>query len=256
MGYQDRNQQFDDCNGNYSNYGDYHQDDMGSLTVAQAPAATRASFMVQTYLHLVGAILLFVGIEMIFFSSETIVGLAASVLQSGRLAWLGIMVLFVGAAALANRLAYSDQSPMVQYLGLALYAFIEAVIFLPLLLLAMMFAPEAIPQAAWATAIIFGLLSVAVFITRANFSFLRTGLLFGTFALVAIIIASMLFGFQISGIITWVGIALACGYILYDTSNVIHAYQPGQHVAAALALFASVMLLFWYVLRLFILRRD
>ncbi|MEO7100767.1 MAG: permease, partial [Luteolibacter sp.] len=27
-------------------------------------------------------------------------------------------------------------------------------------------------------------------------------------------------------------------------------YQPGQHVAAALSLFASVALLFWYVLRI------
>jgi FtsH-binding integral membrane protein len=45
-------------------------------------------------------------------------------------------------------------------------------------------------------------------------------------------------------------IVLACGYILYDTSNVLHHYRIGQHVAASLALFASVALLFWYVLRL------
>ncbi|MEM6329409.1 MAG: permease, partial [Planctomycetota bacterium] len=36
----------------------------------------------------------------------------------------------------------------------------------------------------------------------------------------------------------------------YDTSNVMHHYQPGQHVAASLSLFASVALLFWYVVRL------
>ena len=45
-------------------------------------------------------------------------------------------------------------------------------------------------------------------------------------------------------------IALACGFILYDTSNVLHHYRIGQHVAASLALFASVALLFWYVLQL------
>jgi FtsH-binding integral membrane protein len=45
-------------------------------------------------------------------------------------------------------------------------------------------------------------------------------------------------------------IVFACGYILYDTSNVIHRYRIGQHVAASLALFASVALLFYYVLRL------
>jgi FtsH-binding integral membrane protein len=50
-------------------------------------------------------------------------------------------------------------------------------------------------------------------------------------------------------------IVLASGYILYDTSNVLHRYRTDQHVAAALALFASVAILFWYVLRLFMSRR-
>ena len=39
-------------------------------------------------------------------------------------------------------------------------------------------------------------------------------------------------------------IVLACGYILYHTSNILHQYRIGQHVAASLALFASVALLF------------
>ena len=52
-------------------------------------------------------------------------------------------------------------------------------------------------------------------------------------------------------------IALASMYILYDTSNVLRTYRTDQYVAASLALFASVALLFWYILRLFIqLRRN
>jgi FtsH-binding integral membrane protein len=46
-------------------------------------------------------------------------------------------------------------------------------------------------------------------------------------------------------------IALAAGFIVYDTSNVMHHYGTDQHVAASLELFASVALLFWYILRLF-----
>ena len=38
--------------------------------------------------------------------------------------------------------------------------------------------------------------------------------------------------------------------VLYTTSNVLHEYRIGQHVAASLALFASVALLFWYILRI------
>lgn len=238
-----------------SEYG-YESDDMGSLTVAQASVESRASFLLKTYLHLVGAILLFVAIEIAFFSTPAIVELGATLLTSGRIAWLGIVILFVVAATLANGLAHSERSAVVQYIGLGLYALIEAVIFLPLLLLAMAVAPGAISQAAWATAIIFVLLTVAVFVTRQDFSFLRTLLVFGTFALIAVIIASVFFGAALTTFIIWFGIALACGYILYDTSNVIHYYRPDQYVAAALALFASVMLLFWYVLQLFISRRE
>ena len=46
-------------------------------------------------------------------------------------------------------------------------------------------------------------------------------------------------------------IVFACGYILYYTSNILQHYRTDQYVAAALALFASVALLFWYVLRIF-----
>jgi FtsH-binding integral membrane protein len=51
-------------------------------------------------------------------------------------------------------------------------------------------------------------------------------------------------------------IALAGGAILYDTSNVLHHYPEDRYVAAALELFASVALLFWYVLSFFISSRD
>ena len=50
-------------------------------------------------------------------------------------------------------------------------------------------------------------------------------------------------------------VVLASGYILYYTSNVLHQYRTDQYVAAALALFASVALLFWYVMQIF-MRRD
>jgi FtsH-binding integral membrane protein len=55
------------------------------------------------------------------------------------------------------------------------------------------------------------------------------------------------------GLGLWFSVAmvvLAGGFILYDTSNVLHHYRTDQHVAASLALFASVALLFWYVLRI------
>ena len=63
-----------------------------------------------------------------------------------------------------------------------------------------------------------------------------------------------IFGFNLG---TWFSVGmvgLAGAAILYDTSNVLHHYPEDRYVAAALELFASMALMFWYVLQLFLSR--
>ena len=74
--------------------------------------------------------------------------------------------------------------------------------------------------------------------------------MFGGIAALGLIVVALLFQFSLGPIFSVAMVALACGYILYHTSNILHHYHIGQHVAASLALFASVALLFWYILRL------
>jgi FtsH-binding integral membrane protein len=71
-----------------------------------------------------------------------------------------------------------------------------------------------------------------------------------------VIVASLLFGFSLGIFFAGLMIAYAAGAILYNTSNVLHHYRPEQHVAASLALFASVALLFWYVVQLVLALSD
>ena len=68
--------------------------------------------------------------------------------------------------------------------------------------------------------------------------------------------AAMIFGFNLGLFFSFAMVAVACAAILYHTSNVLHRYRTDQHVAAALALFASVALLFWYILQIFMRSRD
>ena len=130
------------------------------------------------------------------------------------------------------------------------YSWAEAIIFLPLLYIARRLDPSAIPTAGFATLILFGALTAVVFVTRKDFSFMRSALMFGGFAALGLIVVAILFQFSLGPIFSVAMVALACGYILYHTSNILHHYRIGQHVAASLALFASVALLFWYILRL------
>jgi FtsH-binding integral membrane protein len=98
-----------------------------------------------------------------------------------------------------------------------------------------------------------GLTAVA-FVTRKDFSFLGGLLRWGFVVALGLIVAGVLFGFHLG---TWFSVAMvafAGGAVLYDTSNVLHHFEEDRYVAGALELFASMALMFWYILRLFISR--
>ena len=70
-----------------------------------------------------------------------------------------------------------------------------------------------------------------------------------------LIVLGVIFGFELGVWFSMAMIAFAGASILYDTQKVINTYPDDRTVAAALELFASVALMFWYVLRLFLSRR-
>ena len=221
---------------------------------AYAAEDARAGFIAKTYFHLAGAILAFIALEAVILSLPGVDGLVRTMI-GGRYSWLIVLGLFMGVSWIANSWAMSTTSIGTQYAGLGLYIVAEAIIFTPLLFIAQNFYPEVIPTAALATLGLFSILTVVVFATRKDFSFLRSILIFGGIAAMGLIVVAIVCRFDLGPIFTYAMIGLACGYILYSTSNVLHHYRIGQHVAASLALFAAVALLFWYILQLFMSRR-
>ncbi|MGE0788004.1 MAG: Bax inhibitor-1 family protein [Sandaracinaceae bacterium] len=221
-------------------------------TAAEASVEARASFIMKTYAHLVGAIFAFVGLEFALFAAHIPERIAPYMQGSG---WLLVLGLFIAVSWIADRWARSSTSKAMQYVGLGLYVVAEALIFMPLLLVASWYYPDAIPSAAVVTLILFGGLTGIVFLTRKDFSFLRGILGVAALGALGLIVCSILFGFSLGIVFSAAMIVLAGGYILYYTSNVLHHYRTDQYVAAALALFSAVALLFWYVLRIFMQSR-
>jgi FtsH-binding integral membrane protein len=168
----------------------------------------------------------------------------------------------MGVGWVAQRLAMSETSSTVQYIGLAIAVLAEALIVQPLLWVALLkfgsnTGTNLILQAGLITIAIFGGLTATVWITKKDFSFMRGALMIASFAFLGVIIASMIFGFHTGGILAGVGILLMAGYILYYTSIVMKEFPPTAHVAAALILFSTIATLFWYVLQLLMsLRGD
>jgi uncharacterized protein len=224
------------------------------MIAAVAPVDARVAFIRKTYAHLVGAILAFIGVEAILLNLQ--IGeklLPAHMLDWLRAApfgWLIVLGAFMGVSYLAQSWAHSPVSQGMQYAGLGLYVVAESIIFLPILWIASEYFPGVIAKAAVMTLAVFAGLTVGVFVTKQDFSFLRTALWIGAFAMFALILASTFMNFNLGILVAFAGVALACGFILYDTSNVLHHYRTDQYVGAALALFASVALLFWYVLQI------
>lgn len=224
------------------------------LIAADAPADSRADFITKTYLHLAGAIAAFVALEAVLLNMPFTERLVQSMI-GGRWSWLIVLGAFIAVSYVAQSWAQSAVSLPKQYAGLSLYVVAEAIIFVPLLYIAeRVGGPQLLGSAAILTLVLFGGLTAIVFITRNDFSFLGAFLRFAGFAAMAMIAVVLIFGLDMSHLVWYVFmsamILLACGYILYDTSNVLHHYRVGQHVAASLALFASVALLFWYILQL------
>ena len=223
---------------------------------ANALPEARAQFIRRTYAHLAIAVLGFLVLEYVLISLPGIGNLAA--LMTGGLNWLVVLGLFMVVSFVADRMARSSVSRGVQYVGLALYVVAQAVIFVPLLFVAVYLVNDStlIPTAAIITGTLFAGLTAVAFFTRADFSFLRGVLLIGGFVALGLIAASVIFGFTLGLIFSFAMVGFAAAAILYYTSNIIHYYRTDQYVAASVTLFASVALLFWYVLQILIsLRR-
>jgi len=227
-----------------------------ALPASEAPASERAAFIRRTYGHLAGAVLVLAAIESVLLSLPNIDQIVMGLFGSGPVAWLILMVAFIGAGYLAQSWAQSNTSVGMQYMGLGLYVAVQAVIILPLLWIANTRFPGTIQSAGIMTLAVFGGLSAAVLVTGKDYSFLGPVLAIASILALGLIVCAVIFGLNLGIWFMFGMVALACAFILYDTSNVMHNYAVNQHVAAALALFASVVMLFYWILRVAIASRD
>ena len=229
------------------------QDNSRSMApVSSLSVESRSDFIWKCYAHVVGAILAFAGIESYLFSSGIAERIAVPMLNS----WMMVMIAFIAVGWGATHQAHRLESVASQYAAFAVFVVAQSLIFAPLLWMAMAMDPSGsmIQSAAGVTVFGCAALIATVMITRKDFSFLRGVLVWGFFIVLGLIAASLMFGWNLGtwfsvGMIGFAGIA-----VLYDTSNIMHHYPQDKYVAASMALFASIAMMFWYILRLFMSR--
>ncbi len=220
-----------------------------SMPAAGLDVDRRAVFLTRTYTHLLGAVLGFTAIEIFLFQTDLAESIASVLLGVN---WLLVLGGFMVVSWLATNAAHRAESLGTQYLGLIALVVAESIIFVPLLYIANFSAPGTIQSAALVTLMGFVGLTAVAFMTRKDFSFMG-GILrwIGIMSLV-LIGASVIFGFNLGTFFSVAMIAFAGGAVLYDTSNVLHHFPEDRYVGASMQLFASIALMFWYILRLFL----
>ena len=175
----------------------------------------RVAFYKKTYAHVAGGVLLFVLFEYLLLQSDTIVEFMLSMTEGWR--WLVMLGGFMLITSYAESTVLKTADKNIQYMAYALYVFAQALIFIPLLAIAIYYTEsvDLIQQAAIVTLALFVGISSVVFITKKDFSFIKTGLTIGFFIAMGLIVAGTLFGFNL-GLWFSVGMCLlAGGSILY-----------------------------------------
>lgn len=217
--------------------------------VSQSSEIEKAEFYKKTYLHVGLAILAFAGLEYLLLFNIPEDFIIAMV--SNRFTWLFILGLFWLGSTLANKWTLA-QSRNVQYFGLLFYIVLQAIIFLPLVYMAIVYTNgfEVLQQAAIMTGMLFAGLTALAFFSNRDFSFLKNIIIIGGFIALGLIIVAAIFGFNLGLWFSLGMVILASASILYETQKLKDTYTPNQYVGASLQLFASIMLLFWYILRI------
>ncbi|MFV0260617.1 MAG: Bax inhibitor-1 family protein [Acidimicrobiales bacterium] len=222
------------------------------IPVSQTDENTRSAFLVKVYQHLVLAVAAFIAIEAVMFTTGAAEGLLNLLARTGGIGWLAFMGGFMVLGNLAAAKSHDLTSSRAQYLGLFGYALLEAVIFAPFLYL--VFNQDGgtttVGMAAVITIAGFAALTVVAFTTRKDLSFLRPLIIWGSLAAIALIVIGALFSFELGIMFSLAMVALAGATILYQTQSILRNYPEWAYVGAAAALFASLMMLFWYVLRI------
>jgi FtsH-binding integral membrane protein len=222
------------------------------IPVAQAPAEARSAYMTRVYVRLLAGIGGFVLGSWYLFATELAYAIAEFVLGTS---WLLILGGFMIVSWMSTSMLYRARSAGAQYAAYAAVVIANVLLFATPLVLAREFGPEGtIELAAQLSAVAFVALSVIAIRTSKDFSFLRGILMWGGVLALLLIVGSVVFSI---GLGIWFPVAMigfAGAAILYDTQKIFHTYPLGTETAAAVNLFSSIALLFWYVLQLLMRR--
>lgn len=214
---------------------------------------TRKPFMLKVYAFVNLAILFFMAVQTVLYSS----GISESfynIIAGSSMAWLAVLAAYMLLSVIAAKAVVSMRKS-VQLSGLLFYATIEALIFSPFIYYAFESSgPGVIIKAALVSILGFIVLSAIGINTKKDLSVLQGIITVVSIGALMLIVGSLVIGFSLGMWFSVAMVMLASAMILKESQQIHKTFHSDQYIAAALQLFSSIMLLFWYVLRIFLSR--
>ena len=215
----------------------------------------RARFIRRTYLHLVG--------ELGAVALATVLILQTPALQRLAVAlWNSIFIYlaaFFGVSLLTRKLLDGRKSIAVQYAGASVWVFFLGLLVAPLAMYAhARFGSYAVlGEGLVLTGCVFGGLTAYTFFTKKDFSYLGGILSIASWTLVGVgVISFLLGGFAGSPIYSILWVLLLAGWVLYDTSKLLHRRHVDEYVAASVDLLVDFVYMFIHIVFLLMGSRD
>lgn len=209
----------------------FNSSTMGVSTVAQASVEARMDFIRKTYTLFMAGILTAIVGGVVSLNSP----ISSIVMATAPWSLLSIIALSIVAQIMVDK-------PGLNYIALFGFTFLLGAIMAPVIAL---YAPAVVGQAGFLTAVIFATLTAYVFVTRQDFNWLGGIVFVGLITLIIAGVANAFF-FKSSGFSYWLSwgvLVMSSGWVLYDTSEIIHRYPLSGYCSAALGLFIS----FWNI---------
>jgi modulator of FtsH protease len=216
--------------------------------VANALPQARLDFIRKTYL------LFYAGLFSALIGGLVCINSPLERLITGPTYFLALIVYFgmaVGMMSLAR-------TPGWNYVSLFAFTAFDGMMMAPWLKYAERFAPGILAQAGFLTVMVFSLLTAYTFVTQKDFSYWGSALFTGLSALISAEFAN-LFWFHSSGgayWLAWITVVLFCGYILYDTSQIIQRYEEDDYCLAALSLYLDFVIMLQAIVEILMANRD
>lgn len=236
---------------------------------AARPAIDVASYLRRVYLLFTGGVFFAIAgaLAALYLGDPSVIRYGRVAVEVPPLVAFGMnhpwimLIVYIGAFFGAS---FARRIPGLNVAALFGYTLITGIFLAPTLFIAQLMASQGhtldaspVRDAFLLTGLAFTGLSGYVLLTRKDFSFLGAALNMGIWVVLgAMILGIFLHSAVFHLAIASVGVLLFCGYILYDTSRILHDREENDAVGAALRLFLDVVNLFLFLLRILSSSRE